>query len=76
MERLDSILLMEGSCMQRVFRDKELLVIARKLAHVLNVPDRDVGPDEAAALWQLCQWQAALSGTTDQACSLFSSEVL
>ena len=62
--------------LQRAFRDQQLLGIAKKLSHVLTVPDRDVGPDEAAALWQLCQWQAALSGTTDQTCSLFSPEVM
>ncbi|KAK9830742.1 hypothetical protein WJX74_004849 [Apatococcus lobatus] len=58
----------------RAFRDRELRAVAEQLTHTLDIPGRNVGPDDAAALWQLCQWQAALSGITDQACSLFSPE--
>ena len=62
-----------GLCMACHLHDKVLCMV---FGMTFNTLDFQSNESWLASLWQLCQWQAALSGTTDQACSLSSPEVM
>lgn len=49
--------------------------LVEKVEQVLSLKPGSATDKTVSALWELCQNEAALLGTTDQFCSIFTDEV-